>query len=242
MDWFEKIKKPIIALAPMHGYTYSEFRQKCAKAGADAVYSEMVASEAIIRDVPQAMEMLGFEQNERPVILQIFGSNSEVMAKAAQIIEERFSPDGIDINFGCPVQKAAKQGFGSCQLADDSEAAKIVKAVCSATSIAVSVKMRLVSFDANENIDFIKKMHQAGARLFSVHGRIRTQKYRGHADWNLLRKIKQGCGDIPILGSGDVDSLQFLKDNLGNLDGALVGRAAKRDPEIFGELVKIKND
>lgn len=238
--WFENINKPIIGLAPMHGYTFSIFRKQCREAGADVVYSEMVASEAIIRDVPQAMEMLRFDEKERPVILQIFGSKPNVMAQAAKIIQNKYHPDGIDINFGCPVQKAAKQGFGSCQLANIQEASNIVKNVSEAIDIPLSVKMRLVSQRVDENVEFVKTLFASGAKLISIHGRTRTQKYRGHSDWNLLRKIKQECPDIPILGSGDVDGLQFLKDNLGCLDGALIGRAAKRDPQIFSELRKIK--
>lgn len=240
MFWFEKIKKPIIGLAPMHGYTFSSFRKQCRERGADVVYSEMVASEAIIRNVPQAMEMLRFNETERPVVLQIFGSKPDVMAKAAKIVEKEFGPDGIDINFGCPVQKAAKQGFGSFQLKDSKGAIEIVRAVAGAVSLPVSVKMRLVSYVADENADFIKSAHIAGAKLFVIHGRTMTQKYGGHADWNLLHKIKESCGDIPILGSGDIVSLQTLEENLGNLDGALIGRAAKRDPKIFEELKKIK--
>lgn len=240
--WFDKIKKPIIALAPMHGYTFSIFRKQCRDRGADAVYSEMVASEAIIRNVPQAMEMLRFDEEERPIVLQIFGNNPENMAKAARIIQEKYNPDGIDINFGCPVQKAAKQGFGSFQLQNPENASQIVAAVAGAVKIPVSIKMRLVSLSTDENIDFIRKVYRAGAKLVAIHGRSMMQKYRGSSDWALINEIKKGCEDIPvlILGSGDIDSLEKLKDNIGNLDGVLVGRAAKRDPDIFKELKKIK--
>ena len=239
-NWFDKISKPIVGLAPMHGYTFSSFRLKCRQAGADVVYSEMVASEAIVRHVPKAFEMLRFEEGERPVVLQIFGSNPKTMAQAAKIVEKEFKPDGIDINFGCPVQKAAKQGFGSFQLKDPDRAAEIVAAVSGATKLPVSVKMRLPSWKIEETIDFIEKIKKAGAKLVTIHGRTMTQKYRGHADWNMLHKIKKHFPDFIILGSGDIDSLQTLKDSLGNLDGALVGRAAKRDPEIFKGLTKVK--
>lgn len=239
-NWFDNIQKPIIGLAPMHGYTFSEFRKRCRKAGADVVYSEMVASEAIIRRVPKALEMLHFDKNERPVVLQIFGRDPLVMTKVAKIIEDEFMPDGIDINFGCPVQKAAKQGFGSFQLKDPQKAAQIVTAVSGATKLPVSVKMRLPSTRLEDTIDFIKKIRGAGAQLVTIHPRTMTQKYRGHADWNFLRKVKENFPDFPILGSGDIDSLQSLKDNLGDLDGVLIGRAAKRDPSIFSELQQIK--
>lgn len=238
--WFDNIKKPIIGLAPMHGYTFSSFRKKCRKAGADVVYSEMVASEAIIRRVPDAFEMMRFDEEERPIVLQIFGNKGEVMAEAARIIEKEFNPDGIDINFGCPVQKAAKQGFGSCQLQDVEKAAQIVRAVASAVKIPVSVKMRLVNYAVEDNVDFIRQITEAGAKLITVHGRLKSAKYRGHADWNLLNKIKREVPETLILGSGDIDSLLKLQGEIGKLDGALIGRAAKRDPNIFSELIKIK--
>lgn len=238
--WFEKTKKPIIGLAPMHGYTFSSFRKECRAAGADVVYSEMVASEAIIRRVPKALEMLRFDEDERPVVLQIFGSNKASMISAAKIIEKEFKPDGIDINFGCPVQKAAKQGFGSFQLKDPKAASEIAGAVAGAVSTPVSVKMRLVSRKLEDNVKFIKNLEANGVRLITIHGRTMTQKYGGHADWNFLHKIKAHSPNLPILGSGDIDSLQSLRDSLGNMDGALVGRAAKRDPNTFKELSKIK--
>jgi tRNA-dihydrouridine synthase B len=137
--WFDSIKKPIIALAPMHGFTNSELRRKCRQAGADAVYSEMIAAEAIIRRIPKAFEMMTFEEGERPIVIQIFGANPASMAQAAEIIEKEIKPDGIDINFGCPVQKAAKQEFGSYQLRRPQKAAEIVRAVANATSLPVSV-------------------------------------------------------------------------------------------------------
>jgi tRNA-dihydrouridine synthase B len=184
--------------------------------------------------------MMKFVEGERPYIVQIFGSSPETMAKAAKIIAKHVKPDGIDINFGCPVQKAAKQQFGSYQLRDPQKAAAIVRAVTNATKLPVSVKMRLPSKIEGEIVEFVKLMFKSGAKLISIHARTATQKYGGHADWELLHKIKNHFPDKFILGSGDICSFQDLKDKLGNLDGALVGRAAKRDPEIFKELKLIK--
>jgi len=224
----------------MHGFTNSEFRLKCRKAGADVVYSEMIASEAIVRRVPKAFEMMVFKEKERPVIIQIFGTSPEVMAQAAKIIEKEFKPDGIDINFGCPVQKAAKQQFGSYQLRDPRGAAAIVRAVAKKIKLPVSVKMRLPSKIEGEIVEFVKLMFKSGAKLISIHARTATQKYGGHADWELLHRVKKHFPDKMILGSGDICSLQDLEDKLGNLDGALIGRAAKRNPEIFSELTEVK--
>jgi tRNA-dihydrouridine synthase len=241
MKWFESIKRPIIGLAPMHSVSKSELRLLCRKSGADVVYSEMVASEAIIRKVPQAYEMMKFEEGERPIIIQIFGHNPQTMAQAAKIVENDFHPDGIDINFGCPVQKAAKQGFGAIQLSDIAGASAIVKSVKSALkNTPLSIKIRLVSKDIQDTVDFLTKMESCGIDMVAIHGRTPTQKYGGHADWKSLVEIKKHFPDLIILGSGDIDSLETLKEKIGNLDGALIGRAAKRNPNIFSELSKIK--
>ena len=236
-SWFEKIKKPIIGLAPMHGFTESAFRLKCRNFGADVVYSEMVAAEAMIRRVPKAFEMIKFEEAERPIVIQIFGSNPKSMAKAASIIEKEFSPDGIDVNFGCPVQKAAKQNFGAIQLSDVDAAVKIVKAISKALDhTPLSAKMRLPNDDIDDAIKFVAEIKNAGIKLIAVHGRTATQKYRGEADWTSIYEIKKQFPDLFVLGNGDIKSKSDLDAKLGNLDGVLIGRAAKINPEIFKEL------
>ena len=238
--WFSKIGRPIIGLAPMHQTTTSTFRLKCRKVGADVVYSEMVAAEAIIRRVPQAFEMMKFKEAERPILIQIFGVNPKSMAQAAKIIEKEFRPDGIDINFGCPVQKAAKQGFGAIQLADPEAAAKIVRAVARATNLPVSVKMRLPSKNVADTLKFVEKIAAAGVKVVAIHGRTPTQKFRGQADWAHAYAVKKKFPDLIVLGNGDISSKQNLKSKVQNLDGVLVGRAAKREPAIFRELVQAK--
>jgi tRNA dihydrouridine synthase A len=243
MNWFEKIKKPIIGLAPMHQVTNSAMRLKCRRAGADVVYTEMIASEAIIRDIPQAKEMASFAKEERPVVIQIFGSDPIVMAQAAKKLEDELGPDGIDINFGCPVQKAAKQGFGACQLFEPDKAAEIGKAIKKALkNTPLSAKLRLATKDVDDTIRFIDTIQKVGIDLISIHGRSATQKYRGEADWKSMHEIKNRFPDLVILGNGDIKSQDDIKDKIGNLDGVLIGRAAKLNPEIFGDLSKIKND
>lgn len=236
-SWFDKVTKPIIGLAPMHQVTNSTLRLKCRKAGADVVYSEMIASEAIIRDVPKAIEMASFGQDERPIVIQIFGADPRSMAKAAKKLENEFKPDGIDINFGCPVQKAAKQGFGACQLFEVEKSAKIVKAVKDAVShTPISAKIRLATKDINDTIKFVAAIKDAGIDLLAIHGRSATQKYRGEADWEAMYKIKSQFPDLMILGNGDIKTKEDIKKKLGNLDGVLVGRAAKINPNVFKEL------
>ena len=230
------LPKPIIALAPMHGFTNSEFRLKCRKLGADLVYSEMVAAEGIIRRVPAVLSMLEFAKEERPVILQIFGSNPGSMAKAAQIIETDYAPDGIDINFGCPVQKAAKQGFGAVLLRDTKKAIEIIKAVKKVLKkTPLSIKIRL-NDEIGDTIDFVNRAQRAGVQMVAIHGRTLTQKYRGEADYKKIHEIRKHFPDLIILGSGDIKSKIDLDNNLGNLDGVLIGRAAKIRPEVFQDL------
>lgn len=231
-----KLPKPIIALAPMHGFTKSDFRLKCRQLGADLVYSEMVAAEGIIRRVPAVMEQLAFSQAERPIIIQIFGSKPESMAQAAQIIETEYKPDGIDLNFGCPVQKAAKQGFGAVLLRDTEKAIDIIKAVKKALKkTPLSMKIRL-NDEIGQTIDFINRAQQAGVSMVAIHGRTLTQKYRGEADYKKIHEIRKHFPDLLILGSGDIRTKADLDAKLGNLDGVLIGRAAKIKPEIFREL------
>lgn len=230
------LQKPIIALAPMHGFTNSAFRLKCRQFGADLVYSEMVAAEGIIRRVPAVLGQLEFVKAERPVILQIFGSNPKSMAEVAQIIETEYAPDGIDINFGCPVQKAAKQGFGAVLLRDPKKAIQIIKAVKKVLKTTpLSIKIRL-NDDIAETIDFIKKAEKAGVQMVAIHGRTLTQKYRGVADYDKLHTIKSHFPNLIIFGSGDIKTENDIETKLGNLDGLLIGRAAKIHPEIFQEL------
>lgn len=239
--WVSKIKKPIVGLAPMHGFTKSDFRKLCLQNGADVVYTEMVAAEAIIRNVPQAFKMIEFSPAERPVVVQIFGSNQESMARAAEIIEEKFAPDGIDVNFGCPVQKASKQGFGAVQLSDAKKAAEILKAMKKKLKhTPLSVKIRLVDTNIENTLNFVQKITPF-IKVLAVHGRTATQKYKGEADWAQIYKIKEKFPELIVLGNGDIKTLDDLKEKIGNLDGALIGRAAKINPMVFQELRKIKS-
>ena len=237
MYWFEKVAKPILGLAPMHQVSRSDLRQTCRRARADVVFSEMVAAQAIIRRIPQAFEMMTFDPIERPIIIQIFGSDSNVMAQAAKIVEDEFSPDGIDINFGCPVQKAEKQGFGSCQLKDPQASAEIVLAIKKVLkNTPLSVKIRIPEKNIEKTLEFVSAIEKAGIDMISVHGRTPTQKYGGTADWSHAYDIKKTYPGLLVLGNGDIKSVEDFKNRIGNLDGVLIGRWAKNHPEIFSEI------
>lgn len=229
-----------MGLAPMHQVSRSDLRQEARRAGADVVFSEMIASEAIIRRIPQALEMMKFDKSERPIIIQIFGNNPSVVTKAAKIIETEFKPDGIDINFGCPVQKAQKQGFGACQLQDPHKCEEIIKEVKSILiSTPLSCKIRIPDKDFSWTLGFILSVVKAGIDMVSIHGRLPAQKYRGEADWTHAYEVKKSFPELLVLGSGDIKSVEDFKNKLGNLDGVLIGRWAKNHIEIFSKIKEV---
>lgn len=234
--WIESVNRPILALAPMHQVSRADLRKLCHKNGADVTFSEMVAAEAVIRHVPQAFEIMKHSKEEGIFIVQIFGNNPQTMAQAAKIIQEEIKPDGIDINLGCPVQKAAKQGFGSCQLQNADSVKEILNMVTSAVSLPVSIKMRAPSKNTEETIEFVRKIKEAGIYMVSVHGRTPTQKYGGLADWNHAYEIKKTFPDLIVLGNGDIKTVEDFKNKIGNLDGVMIGRWAKVHPEIFFQI------
>ena len=240
MKWYESIEKPIIGLSPMLGYSNSSLRQKSIEYGADVVYTEMIPVEAIIRRIPKSFEMMKFSKHERPIVVQIFSSNPSSTAKAVKLIEKEIKPDGIDLNFGCPVQKASKQGFGSILLSDPKKSEQIIKSAIGSSSIPITIKMRLPSTDLKENISFIRMIENTGIELICIHARTATQKYKGSADWKMLHNIKSEFSDLIILGNGDIKSGHDLIEKIGNLDGALIGRQAKINPKIFLELKESK--
>jgi len=240
--WFKELDRPIVGLAPMHQVSRSALRQEARRAGADVVFSEMIASEAIIRRIPQALKMMKFDESERPIIIQIFGNKSSVMAKAAKIVETEFKSDGIDINFGCPVQKAQKQGFGACQLQDPHKCGEIIEEVRSVLiSTPLSCKIRIPDKDLKQTLELVSSVAKAGIDMISIHGRLPTQKYRGEADWTHAYEVKKSFPELLVLGSGDVKSVEDFKNKLGNLDGVLIGRWAKNHIEIFEQIKKFSS-
>lgn len=235
MFW-SKLKKPIIGLAPMHEVSNSVFRLECKKNGADIVYSEMIAAEAVIRNIAKALDMAKFSKKERPIIIQLFGTNPVNIAEAAKIIENKFKPDGIDLNFGCPVPKAQKQGFGAVQLRDSKKISEICKSVKSVLkNTPISVKMRLVSQSLSDNLIFIEAIKPFIDALV-IHGRTLNQLYKGDANWEIIYEIKKHNPDLIVLGNGDIKSAQDFEEKIKNLDGVLIGRAARKNPQIFKEL------
>lgn len=229
-------EKPLL-LAPMEDVTDSPFRAMCRSRGADAVYTEFISSEAIIRDSGHAMHKMDFQEAERPFGVQIFGGREEAMEGAAQTAEEN-NPDIIDINFGCPVYKIAKKGAGAGCLKDLALMERMAGSVVDAVNDKpVTVKTRLGWDYSTIRIQEVALMLQSlGIKALAVHARTRNQKYKGDAQWEWLKKLKNTPGlEIPIIGNGDVNTPQKAKqmfDETG-VDAVMIGRGAIGSPWIF---------
>ncbi|MEX1062754.1 MAG: tRNA dihydrouridine synthase DusB [Balneolaceae bacterium] len=226
-----------VLLAPMEDVTDSPFRQICRDMGADAVYTEFISSEAIIRDSEIASHKMTFEEKERPFGIQIFGGREEAMEGAAKVAEYS-RPDFVDINFGCPVYKIVKKGAGSACLKDIDMMERMAGTVVdSVRNTPVTVKTRLGWDDNSIRIQEVALMLQStGVKAITVHARTRCQKYKGEARWDWLRKLKNTPGlEIPVIGNGDVTTPQDARrmfEETG-VDGVMVGRGAIGNPWFF---------
>ena len=236
-----EIKTPII-LAPMAGVTDYPFRVLCRKMGAGAVYSEFVSSEGIIRENQKTLDMIKFQEIERPIGVQIFGSTPQVMEKAAKYVMDNFNPDILDINYGCPVPKITNKGGGSAALKDLCLMDEITQAVVEAVpNTPVTVKMR-VGWDNNSIIipKAGERLQNLGVKAITLHPRTTKQRYTGYAKWSYIKELKEACS-IPIIGNGDVrtaDDMMKMFDETG-CDAVMVGRAAIGNPWFFKEAVAL---
>jgi nifR3 family TIM-barrel protein len=228
-----------LLLAPMEDITDRSFRQLCKEFGADILYTEFVASEALIRNIEKSFQKLNIEDTERPVGIQIYGHRIDAMVEAAKIAEQ-YKPDLIDINFGCPVKKIAMRGAGAGMLRDVPTMIKMTKAVVDAVKIPVTVKTRLGWDSESLIIDQIaQELQDTGISALTIHGRTRAQLYRGTSDWSLIKKIKENPQiNIPIIGNGDINDGKSAKNAFENfnVDGIMIGRAAIGKPWIFKEI------
>ncbi len=228
-----------VMLAPMEDVTDVGFRLQCRHFGADMVYSEFVSADALIRSVDKTMQKLKVLDEERPVVIQIYGRDVPSMIEAARIVEQA-RPDIIDINFGCPVKRVAGKGAGAGMLRDVPLMLDITRAVVDAVKLPVTVKTRL-GWDCEHKIitTLAEQLQDQGIQALAIHGRTRSQMYTGEADWTLIREVKQNPRiHIPIIGNGDVTSAQIAKQRFEEtgVDGILVGRATFGRPWIFREI------
>ncbi len=231
-------KYPIF-LAPMEDVTDISFRLMCKQFGADMVYSEFVSSDALIRHVNKTKAKLEVSDEERPVVIQIYGKDVASMVEAARICEEA-RPDILDINFGCPVKKVAGKGAGAGMLKTPELMVEITKSVVEAVKIPVTVKTRL-GWDNDHKIivDLAEKLQDCGIAGLAIHGRTRAQMYTGEADWTLIGAVKNNPRmHIPIIGNGDITSVEKCKkafDDYG-VDAVMIGRGSIGAPWIFREI------
>jgi len=233
-----------LLLAPMEDVSDPPFRAVCKENGADLMYTEFISSEGLIRDAIKSRKKLDIFDYERPVGIQIFGGDEDSLAMAARIVEVT-NPDILDINFGCPVKKVACKGAGAGVLKDLPLMVRLTEAVVKATSLPVTVKTRLGWDDSSRNIEEVaERLQDIGIAALSIHGRTRTQMYKGEADWTLIGKVKNNPRiQIPIFGNGDITSPEkaLLYKNRYGVDGIMIGRAAIGYPWIFDEIKHFMN-
>lgn len=228
-----------LLLAPMEDVSDPPFRAVCKDNGADLMYTEFISSEGLIRDAIKSRQKLDIFPYERPVGIQIFGGDEEPMAMAAQIVETT-NPDLLDINFGCPVKKVVCKGAGAGILKDIPKMVRLTAAVVKATRLPVTVKTRLGWDENTKNIEEVaERLQDVGIQALTIHGRTRTQLYKGHADWTLIGKVKNNPRiKIPIFGNGDIctpEQTIAAREKFG-IDGVMIGRAAIGYPWIFREI------
>ncbi len=222
-------------LAPQAGVSESPFRRLCRDFGADVVVSEFVSAEAICRGSERTMEYLRFDEEERPIGVQIFGAEPTRMGEAAAFVHETFGPDFIDINFGCPVKKVVKRNGGSGCLRDLDLVARIVRAVDDATPLRTTVKVRSGFDEATRDPVRIGRMcEDAGAAAICLHPRTRAEMYSGEARWAEIRQLKEAVS-IPVIGNGDIrsgaDALRMREDT--GCDAIMIARGSHGAPWLF---------
>lgn len=230
--------RPLI-LAPMEEVTNPPFRKFCKRYGADWLYSEFVSADALVRSINKTVKKLTIEENERPVTIQIYGRFIDSMVEAAKIVEE-VQPDFIDVNFGCPVKRVAAKGAGAGMLRDVPLMVEMAKQIVQAVKIPVTAKTRL-GWDCEHIIidDVAERLQDVGISALAIHGRTRSQMYKGEADWEPIARVKQNPRiKIPIIGNGDIDSPQKVKEAFERygIDGVMIGRATIGKPWIFEQI------
>lgn len=238
-NFWHKIKHPILALAPMAGVTDSAFRVLCRKNGADVVYTEMTAIDALYYGSDKTMKMLQNYRSEKPVVLQLFGKRPELVSKAVKHVEAAgFS--GIDINFGCPAKKVVAHGGGVTLLRNLDLVHDLVRAVCESTKLPVSVKTRTSINKGDVKVtvlDFIEKLKDLPITTLMLHGRSYEQGFSGPPDYEMIKQAKEKFEGI-VLGNGGVNEPESAKKmlDLTGVDGVGIARAVYGRPWVFDQI------
>ena len=228
-----------LLLAPMEDVSDPPFRALCKEQGADVMYTEFISSEGLIRDAAKSVQKLDIFEYERPIGIQIFGSELSSMQRATEITASA-NPDLIDINYGCPVKKVACKGAGAGILQDIPKMVRLTDAIVKSTKLPVTVKTRLGWDDSTKHIvEVAERLQDVGIHAISIHGRTRKQMYKGEADWTLIAAVKENPRlTIPVFGNGDIDSPEKAveyRDRYG-VDGIMIGRASIGYPWVFREI------
>ena len=227
-----------VSLAPMAGVTDIAFRGICKEMGCGLVYTEMVSAKGLFYNSKNTESLMRISEEEKPVALQIFGSDPKIMAHACEVFNTMEEVCIVDVNMGCPVPKIVKNGEGSALMRDPELAASIVREMKKVSKKPVTVKFRK-GFDENNinAVEFGKVLEEAGADAIAVHGRTREQMYEGKADWDIIRRVKEGV-NIPVIGNGDVFSVEAamrLKE-YAHCYGIMVARGAMGNPWLFKQI------
>ncbi|MBM7650277.1 nifR3 family TIM-barrel protein [Bacillus ectoiniformans] len=234
-----EMKNPVV-LAPMAGVCNSAFRLTVKEFGAGLVCAEMVSDKGIILKNERTMDMLYIDEREKPLSLQIFGGEKDSLVQAASFVDKNTNADIIDINMGCPVPKITKCDAGAKWLLDPNKIYEMVSAVTDVVEKPVTVKMRM-GWDEDHiyAVENARAIERAGGKAVALHGRTRVQMYEGHANWDIIKEVKQSV-DIPVIGNGDVETPQDAKRMLEETgcDGVMIGRAALGNPWMIYRTVK----
>lgn len=238
LPWFKQSECPVF-LAPMARFTDSDYRRLCKQQGADVLITEFVLADAIVRGDERVAERLQFTEDQRPLGIQIFGSDPHLMADAARRIEERWRPDFVDLNFGCPAERVTCRDAGSSLLRQPERLQTIVAAVVKGVrDTPVTAKIR-IGWDPNSivAVEVARRIEDAGAQSVAVHGRTKQQGYSGDADWQVIGSVVQAVS-IPVVGNGNLRTaadVEHVRRHYG-VAGVMIGRAALGYPWLFAEI------
>ncbi len=234
-NFWKKLNKPILALAPMAGYTTSSFRQICKYHGADVVYSELASATALNFEGKKTLKFLEFDKSERPYVVQLFGNDPKYFRNAAKFVSEKVKPDGIDINMGCPAKKVFSNGSGAALMNNTEKARKIIIETLNGTKLPVSIKIRAKVGNVTA-YKFVKKLNNLPISAIMIHGRSLKQGFTGAINYDQIKKVKS-IVNIPVLANGGVNTPEDAKKMLDRTvaDGIGIARGALTKPWLFSQ-------